>query len=218
MVNCDSRGNRAAGCAQEARGTGSLKRRLDMAQGERITQSTRLKLISLLPRLRRFAAVLAGDRAGCDRLLRDACLRMLEDEHLNQQGAPFDRWAFAELYALWLERLRDHTDPMTQGKGDVDLFMAAFMGAEGNSAEIAETAAVLTKLPPQQRSAALLIYGDGFSYDEAAMILDAPLQTVVERAARALASLIERTGLAGGEAPSTGAQIESLFPAQRQAG
>lgn len=189
-----------------------------MAQGERITQSTRLKLISLLPRLRRFAAMLAGDRTGCDRLLRDACLRMLSDERPNRQGAPFDRWAFAELYALWLERLRDHTDPMAQGKGDVDLFTAAFAGAEGDSAEIAETAEVLTNLPPQQRSAAVLIYGDGFSYDEAAMILDAPPQTVVERAARALASLIGRADLAGGEPPSTGARIESLFPAQRQAG
>jgi RNA polymerase sigma-70 factor (ECF subfamily) len=189
-----------------------------MVQGERIAESTRLKLIGLLPRLRRFAAVLAGDRDGCDRLLRDACLRMLEDERPNPHGAPFDRWAFAELYALWLDRLRDHTDPMTQGKADVDLFTAAFAGADGDSAEIEETAAILTSLPPQQRSAAVLIYGDGFSYEEAAMILDAPPQTVIERAARALAALIKRAGLAGDAAPPSGARIESLFPAQRQAG
>lgn len=188
-----------------------------MVQRKNNAESTRLKLIGLLPRLRRFAAVLAGNWPDCDRLLRAACEKMLAEVHRYQRGTPFDRWAFAELYTLWLESLRDHTEPMTQGKGDESLFQTAFTGADGKKSEIAGTAAILAKLPPQQRCALLLIYGEGFTYDEAAQIVDAPTQTVVERAARALAALIERAGLMDGSAAS-GAQIEPLYPRQRQAG
>lgn len=189
-----------------------------MVQRENGTESTRLKLISLLPRLRRFAAVLAGDRAGCDALLRAACERMVSDQRNHQPGTPFDRWAFAQLHALWLAGLREQTDPMTRARGDEDLFQAAFAGADAGAAEIAETAAALTRLPPQQRSAALLIYGEGFSYEEAATILDVPPHMVVERTARALAALIDGGGpmRGGGDAPE--ARVEPLYGRERQTG
>jgi RNA polymerase sigma-70 factor (ECF subfamily) len=189
-------------------------RRSKMGHDNRAASATRLKLIALLPRLRRFAAVLAGDGDSRDQLLRGACVAMLEQGSPNPHGAPFDRWAFAELYAHWLERLRDHADPMAQGRGDADLFQAAFAGADGEAVEVAETAAILTGLPPQQRCAALLVYGDGFTYEEAATILDTSPQTVIERAARALVALIER----GEAAAARDARIETLFPRQRQAG
>lgn len=188
-----------------------------MVQRENGTESTRIKLINLLPRLRRFAAALAGDRAGRDALLRTACERMLGDQRSHQPGTPFDRWAFAQLHALWLEGLREQTEPMARARGDEDLFQAAFAGADGGVAEIAETAAALSRLPPQQRGAALLIYGEGFSYDEAASILDVASHTVVERAARALAALIDAGGGRGAEAAPE-ARVESLYARERQTG
>ena len=188
-----------------------------MVQGKKDAELLRHKLIGLLPRLRRFSAVLAGNRSACDTLLRAACEKMLGGMHAYQRGTAFDRWAFASMYALWLDSLRDHTEPMTQGKGDEDLFHAAFAGADGGKSETAETAAILAKLPPQQRCALLLIYGEGFSYDDAAQILDAPTHTVVERSVRALSSVIERGELMGGHGIS-GAQIESLYPRKRRAG
>lgn len=182
-----------------------------------ISRTTRLKLISLLPRLRRFAAVLAGDRPRSDEVLRAACMRMLEADARRRGSSPFDIWAFSELHALWLEKLRGHIDPMAQGRGDELLFRSAFSGAEAGTADDGRTAEILSRLPPQQRSALLLIYGDGFSYEDAALILDAPRLTVVERAARALSTLIDATGPAR-EAAGDGAVVESLYPAERQAG
>lgn len=211
---------RASGHARDGRGTSGTKgheRRTDMVQRENSTESTRLKLISLLPRLRRFAAVLAGDRAGCDALLRAACERMISDKS-GQPGTPFDRWAFEQLHALWLEGLRQHTEPMARVRGDEDLFQAAFAGADAGAAEIAETAAALTRLPPQQRSAALLIYGEGFSYEEAASILDVPSHTVIERTARALAALIDASGTMYSGDASPEARVESLHARERQTG
>lgn len=187
-----------------------------MVQDTDISNRTRLKLISLLPRLRRFAAVLAGDRERSDDLLRTACRRMLRANARRRGSAPFDIWAFSELYALWLEKLRDHMDPMAQGRGDEEMFRSAFAGADIGAGEIALTAEILSNLPPQQRSAALLVYGDGFSYEDAALILDVPRQTVVERATRALSTIIDRTGTVH-DIGGPRAVVEALYPAERQA-
>lgn len=187
-----------------------------MVQGTEITHRTRLKLISLLPRLRRFAAVLAGDREGGDALLRAASRRMLHADAVQRGSAPFDIWAYSELYGLWLEKLRDHTDPMTQGRGDGELFREVFAGGDLDEDEAALTAEILSGLPPQQRSAVLLVYGDGFSYEDAAIILDAARHRVVERVTRALTTIIDRTGpVQGGH--GAGAVVQSLYPAERQA-
>lgn len=189
-----------------------------MVPGHDTNDSIRPKLIGLLPRLRRFAAVLAGDRATCDVLLRTACEHMLAEQHRYQRGMPFDRWAFTQLYALWLEALRQHIAPMTQARADQTLFRDAFAGADGDAAEIAATATHLAALPPHLRAVALLTYGEGFSYDEAAEILDAPPHTVLERTARMLAALIERAGLVEGAVAGAGAQVEPLYPQHRQTG
>ena len=189
----------------------------DMVQRQRVGESIRHRLISLLPRLRRFATVLAGNGEARDALLRAACQRMLDEEHRYQRGLALDIWALSQLHSLWLGSLREHVEPMMQGRGDESLFRIAFRSAEGTEDEMAETAAVLATLPPQQRAALLLIDGEGFSYEEAARILDTPRETVVERVARALAALIERMGPAIGESASA-ADVQTLFPAERKTG
>ena len=62
-----------------------------MVQASINGDSIRSRLISLLPRLRRFASVLAGDRPGGDGLLRAACNTMLDEAHRYQRGTPFAR-------------------------------------------------------------------------------------------------------------------------------
>lgn len=187
-----------------------------MVQREKSTGTTRLKLVNLLPRLRRFAAVLAGDREACDSLLRNACQAMLADDQGYQRGTPFDRWAFAQLYACWLEELRDRNDPMAQGRETENLLLSSLADQDVSGADISAAAEILAKLPPQQRAAALLIYGDGFSYDDAALILDAGRQTVIERASRALTAHIVSVQPASASTAQA-SNIESLFPRQRQA-
>lgn len=188
-----------------------------MAQREKNRDSTRLKLVSLLPRLRRFAAVLAGDREACDSLLRNTCQAMLADDRGYQRGTPFDRWAFTQLYARWLEELRDHKDPMAQGKDAENLLLSSLAGQDVPGGDIAATAGMLAKLPPQQRAAALLIYGEGFSYDDAALIIDTERQTLIERASRALAAHVALAPPAAAASVAQGTNIASLFPRQRQA-
>ncbi len=186
-----------------------------MAQSERLSASARTKLIVLMPRLRRFATLLAGNRDGADRLLRAACMKILDKGHTFQQGTAFDLRAFTELHSEWLSDLRSHETPISQGQGEASAFEPAIQGdGESYFLEIAE---ILAHIPPQQRAAVLLVYGEGFSYDEAARILDTPLQTVIARVSRALASFIERADWID-SAGLYGAKVEQLKQINKQAG
>jgi len=140
---------------------------------------------------------------------------MLEGPGEFQGGIAFDLWAFGELHGEWLAGLRSHVNPILQGQGDTSAFLPA--DASGELGKFQEIAEILSRLPPQQRSALLLIYGDGFSYGEAAKILDAPSQTIIARVARALGSFIERADWLESTALA-GASVEQLQQTNRQAG
>lgn len=185
----------------------------EMAQTQALSKTERNKLITLLPRLRRFAGILAGNRDAADALLRVASKKMLDGGRQSRQGLAFDVWAFGELQAEWLAGLREQKYPRLQGQGDAVTFLPA--GASGEGRKFRDIAAVLARLPPQQRSAALLVYGEGFSYEEAARILDAPLHTVMARVSRALGLFIASAD--GPERAGSGeAKVEQLQQTKRQ--
>lgn len=173
-------------------------------------ESVREELIAMLPRLRRFAAVLAGTRPQRDDLLRDACLRMMEEQHRYPLGTDFDRWAYAEIYRLWLERLRAGSQPPTHGPGGEADF--AYPGSEPEfGLDDAEATAFLASLTPQQRCALLLVHGEHFSYEDSAKVLDTSVQTVVARVTRASVQLADRMSEEPEGARST-ASTERLRP------
>jgi DNA-directed RNA polymerase specialized sigma24 family protein len=151
----------------------------------------RHELIAMLPRLKRFADVLVGEKKEGRALLRRALLRMLNDRHRYQRGAPFDRWAFAEIYQLWLGELSHHADPLRQAKASETDFERLFPQEQGIEFD-ALTANFLGHLPPQQRSTLLLAYGEGFNYEDAGRVLDSNPDTIRSRLIRASASLADR--------------------------
>ena len=182
-----------------------------MARTKQLGASVRTKLITLSPRLRRFSNVLAGDKEGAGALMRTVCKEILDGVSIFQECTAFDLWAFREMHSQWLGQLRSHRNPLSQSQADPSIFEAA---GDPHSAQIAD---ILAKLPPQQRSAVLLIYGEGFSYDEAGKILDTSPQNVIARVSRALASFVERADWLESVALS-GAQVEQLDQINRQAG
>jgi RNA polymerase sigma-70 factor (ECF subfamily) len=176
-------------------------------------QSVRHELIAMLPRLKRFADVLVGEKREGKALLRRALLRMLADHHRYQRGTPLDRWAFTEIYRLWLAELRDHADPLRQAKaseGDFDRLFPTDRGADFD----AFTATFLGQLPPQQRSTLLLVYGEGFDYEDAARVLDSTADTIQARLIRASASLADRLSSGSPARVQASATIETLYPVE----
>jgi DNA-directed RNA polymerase specialized sigma24 family protein len=155
--------------------------------------SVRRGLIAMLPRLKRFSDVLAGEAEQGRALLRRALIRMLREQHRYQRDTPLDHWAFAEIYRVWLQEARDCADSRDQAKardaGFADLFRKT------DDAQVDRlTASFLGELSPQQRSTLLLVYGEGFDHEDAGRVLDADPDTIAARLLRASASLADRLG------------------------
>jgi DNA-directed RNA polymerase specialized sigma24 family protein len=162
-------------------------------QAEIKHESVRHGLIAMLPRLKRFADVLVGDKRQGRALLRRALKRMLADQHRYQRGTPFDRFAFAEIYRLWLGQQRDHVDPLRQASASGGDFERLLRG-NGAANFDAVTSTFLSELPPQQRSTLLLVFGEGFGHEDAGLVLDTGPDTIQARLIRACASLADRLG------------------------
>ncbi len=169
----------------------------------------------MLPRLKRFADVLVGEKREGKALLRRALLRMLTDHHRYQLGSPFDRWAFTEIYRLWLGELRDHAEPLRQTKASEEAFDGLFPEDRGDDFDTF-TATFLAHLPPQQRSTLLLCYGEGFGYEDVARVLDTDADTIQARLIRASASLADRLSRESQGKARTSAIIETLHPKRPQ--
>ena len=178
-------------------------------QAEEFHDSIRPGLIAMLPRLKRFADLLVGARKEGTALLRRALQLMLAEQHRYQRGTALDRWAFAEIYRLWLAELRGHADPMGQAKADEASF------AQLSATRMARpwmhfTTSFLRSLPPQQRLTLLLVYGERFDHIDAGRVLDVPSETIATRLVRVSANLADR--LSARELGPASATVEPLYP------
>ena len=88
--------------------------------------SVRPGLVAMLPRLKRFADVLAADRAAGRSLLARALRYMLAEQHLYQRGTALDVWAYSELYRQWRHELSSESEPIAQARVDDKRFGALF--------------------------------------------------------------------------------------------
>ncbi len=174
-------------------------------QAEEFHDSIRPGLIALLPRLKRFADLLVGERKQATVLLRRALNLMLAEQHRYQRGRALDGWAFAEIYRTWLAELGDHADPMGQARVDEES-LAELIGDESD----APTTSFLASLPAQQRLTLLLVYAERFDYVDAGRVLDISADMIAARLIRISAMFADRLSAAG--QPQAGASIAALYP------
>lgn len=178
-------------------------------QAEYFHDSVRPGLIAMLPRLKRFADVLAGARDEGKGLLGRALRFMLAEQHRYQRGTALDVWAFGEVYRQWRHEMREHDDPVARVKIDDARFGALFY-PEGDGYFDAPVIAFLGAMPPQQRLTLLLVYGEGFEHDDAARILDVSPETIAARLVRISAALADR--LSARPPAQAAAIVETLYP------
>ena len=163
----------------------------------------------MLPRLKRFADVLVGERDAGASLLGRALQCMLAEQHRYQRGTALDVWAFGEIYHHWLNELRGSADPVAQAKID-DARFGALFHAEQDGYFDAPVIAFLGVLPPQQRLTLLLVYGEGFDLEDAGRVLDVSPDTIAARLVRISASLTDR--LSDRPPAQAAAIVEPLYP------
>ncbi|HKY93804.1 MAG TPA: RNA polymerase sigma factor [Kiloniellales bacterium] len=148
-------------------------------------------LIAFLPRLRRFALGLTGNRAEGDDLVQATCERALRYSDHWMPGTRLDAWLFRMARNLFLNDRRDRRRRGPHLPIDEHPEGPAFDGERAAVSGIALEAvtAGLQRLPEEQRSALLLIAVEGLGYREAAEVLGVPIGTVTSRLARARGAL-----------------------------
>jgi RNA polymerase sigma-70 factor, ECF subfamily len=149
------------------------------------SQGLKAELAALLPRLWRYARVLSSDREEADDLVQMTCVRALERAAQFTPGSRLDSWLFAILRSIWLNQLRSRR--VRLGQGSVDAASLHFDGAAEIEANILARQVLkeVQALPDAQREVVFLVYGEGFSYREAAEFLSVPIGTVMSRLAAA---------------------------------
>ena len=159
-------------------------------------EALREALVTLLPRLRRFARALARDADDADDLVQIALERALARSGQLRPGAPLSSWMFGIVRNAWLDELR------ARGRR-ARLFSSEEAAAEvgdasqGAHAERLAVEEALARLPEEQRAAVALVLIEGFSYKEAAHIMEVPIGTLTSRLARgreALQEMLEESG------------------------
>jgi len=151
----------------------------------------RQEMVNLLPRLRGFARSLAKEPDKADDLVQAACERALD--RLNQvvEGTRLDSWLYRIIYTQWIDKLRrGKTRSAKLVVLNADHETVAADGDAGNRlADILDIQKALDILPAEHQAAITLVCVEGYSYEEAASVLDVPVGTVASRVARARAML-----------------------------
>ena len=154
-------------------------------------------LIELLPELRRFAYSLTCDRDAADDLTQSALERALTKASAWDSSRPLKFWVFRIARNLWLDQLRAEKvrgnieDIDDEGVDIADDRLAAMHTTQ----ELREVTDKMRELPEDQRAVLALVAVEGYSYKEAAELLDIPVGTVMSRLSRARKTLIEHFDL-----------------------
>jgi RNA polymerase sigma-70 factor (ECF subfamily) len=139
-------------------------------------------LIELIPRLRRYARALVGERAAADDLVQDTLERAWSKLHLYRRGTDLRAWLFTVMHNVHVNRLRATrpADPL-----DDEMPELAQRATQGDALLVRDLERALAALPEAQRQVLLLVALEDLSYDETARVLDIPIGTVMSRLARA---------------------------------
>ena len=135
-----------------------------------------------IPRLRRYARALTGDRSAADDLVQDTLERALSRFHLWREGSDLRAWLFTIMHNVYVNQVRSRV--RQQHEALDDSAAEAIRYHEPDWAELRDMDDALARLPDDQRAVVLLVGLEQFTYEEAARVLDIPLGTVMSRLSR----------------------------------
>jgi RNA polymerase sigma-70 factor (ECF subfamily) len=142
------------------------------------------ELVSLLPRLRRFARTLTHHREDADDLVQLAIERALNRAAQWEPGTRLDSWVFRIMKNAWIDEIRARTrrDEVLLPEEAGEHVGVAVMDAHADALAVQQAMAHLNE---DQRLAVALVLVEGLPYKEAAAALEIPIGTLTSRLARA---------------------------------
>ena len=139
-------------------------------------------ILAELPRLRRYARAMVGDRAVADDLVQDTLERGWSRLAQWRPGSDLRAWLFAIMHNLRVDQLLCQ-GPNTQPLGEAES-EAPMRATQSDRLEVNDLAAALARLPEEQRAVLLLVALEEMSYEQIASTLGIPLGTVMSRLSR----------------------------------
>lgn len=140
------------------------------------------RLVELIPRLRRYARALVGDRAAADDLVQDTLERAWAKLHLYRRGTDLRAWLFTVMHNVHVNKVRATRATETLEDEMPELAQRA---PQGDALMVRDLDRSIARLPAEQRSVLLLVTLEDMSYDEVAHTLGVPIGTVMSRLSRA---------------------------------
>ncbi len=154
------------------------------------------QVVAFIPRLRRYARALVGERAAADDLVQDTLERALAKFHLWRRGSDLRAWLFTIMHNVHVNQVRGRRE-MTSLDGEA--LEQPVRATQDVALEARDLERALHQLSVEQREVLLLVILEDMSYEDVASALGIPIGTVMSRLSRAREKL---RGLMEGMPPS----------------
>lgn len=141
-----------------------------------------VRIVELIPRLRRYARALVGERAAADDLVQDTLARALGKLHLWRRGTDLRAWLFTVMHNVHVNQQRGRRE--IAGLHD-ETIEPPVRATQEVALQARDLERALARLPTEQREVLLLVVLEDLSYEEAALALGIPIGTVMSRLSRA---------------------------------
>lgn len=140
------------------------------------------RLLTWVPRLRRYARALTGNRADADDLVQDTLERAWARASLWRGVIDMRAWLFTVMHNLHVDRTRrPQVDTVAI---DDEMPEIPVAGAQTERLAVADLQMALGRLPAEQREVLLLVALEEMSYADVAQTLGIPIGTVMSRLSR----------------------------------
>jgi RNA polymerase sigma-70 factor (ECF subfamily) len=137
-----------------------------------------------IPRLRRYARALTGERFAADDLVQDTLERAWTKAALWRPGSDLRAWLFTVMHNVYVNQVRARAAQPLPGHEDEAMNLPD-RPRQSDLLEVRDLDVALTRLPDEQREVLLLVGLEQLSYEEAARALGIPIGTVMSRLSRA---------------------------------
>jgi len=151
-------------------------------QNDQYNSSSGNQLLVWVPRLRRYARALVGNREDADDLVQDTLERACAKSGLWRSVADMRAWLFGIMHNLHVDGVRRpklHTLTLDDETPEVPV-----APTQGDRLAVLDLQAALEQLPVEQREIVLLVALEDMSYAEVATTLGIPIGSVMSRLSR----------------------------------
>jgi RNA polymerase sigma-70 factor (ECF subfamily) len=148
-----------------------------------LSAALRREILATVPRLRAFAVSLTASPDRADDLVQETMLRALTHIGQFQPGTNLRAWLFTILRNQFNSEYRQRRWTIEDADG-IYVDSLKSLPQQGSWLEFQELRLALTKLPPEQREAIVLVGASGMTYEEAASICGCAIGTIKSRVNR----------------------------------